>query len=600
MRFKSNTTGGYTVYAVTGTNTASFAIDYREADTKGLLGFAVERRDPTADEKYFMYGFKVFKDILPHPTKETKVSTFNHPVQSFVWDDFTCKTDRVYEYSFYPLKGKPKNIDRSASPVKIKIKTEALYSTEDEHDVFFNRGVASSQAYSREFNNVPPDKITDPDQRKRAFAWLGRDLPAALLKFIGQAKKGDTLLGCFYEFRFLEVAQAFKAALDRGVNVKIIFDAKVNGFTDKKGAVQKSFPREENLDMVKKAGLPASSIIKREANANNIHHNKFIVLQRKGETDPSAVWTGSTNISQGGIYGQTNVGHWVRNTETAKQYKKYWEVLSSDPGGQAGDTQSDKNKKNKVFKTNVVAIQDDLPGATLNDIPKGITTIFSPRSAINMLNNYAGMVDGATDLANVTLAFGVNAVFKNLLQNNNAQGAITFMLLEKEDKAKPKSKTPFTFLGAANNVYQAFGSYISDPLYDWVQVETSTRNLKLNSHVAYIHSKFLLMDPLSDDPVVVTGSANFSDASTKSNDENMIIVRGNRRVADIYFTEFNRLFNHYYFRAVFEKTKDQAAAKTEDSFYLQVDDSWTGKYKPGSLRAKRVLTYSKMKGFTKP
>lgn len=34
----------------------------------------------------------------------------------------------------------------------------------------------------------------------------------------------------------------------------------------------------------------------------------------------------------------------------------------------------------------------------------------------------------------------------------------------------------------------------------------------------------------------------------------MQFVRGNLRVADIYFTEFNRLFNHYYFRSVTEAT----------------------------------------------
>ena len=40
--------------------------------------------------------------------------------------------------------------------------------------------------------------------------------------------------------------------------------------------------------------------------------------------------------------------------------------------------------------------------------------------------------------------------------------------------------------------------------------------------MSYVHSKFLMMDPLGDDPIVVTGSANFSDASTNSNDENML------------------------------------------------------------------------------
>jgi hypothetical protein len=33
------------------------------------------------------------------------------------------------------------------------------------------------------------------------------------------------------------------------------------------------------------------------------------------------------------------------------------------------------------------------------------------------------------------------------------------------------------------------------------------------------------------------------DASTNDNDQNMLIIRGENRVADICFTEFNRRFN---------------------------------------------------------
>jgi phosphatidylserine/phosphatidylglycerophosphate/cardiolipin synthase-like enzyme len=73
---------------------------------------------------------------------------------------------------------------------------------------------------------------------------------------------------------------------------------------------------------------------------------------------------------------------------------------------------------------------------------------------------------------------------------------------------------------------------------------------------------------------VVTGSANFSKASTTENDENMIIVRGDRRVADIYLTEFNRLFNHYYFRGVTESLGARTPTQTEGSLFLTETDAW--------------------------
>ena len=65
-----------------------------------------------------------------------------------------------------------------------------------------------------------------------------------------------------------------------------------------------------------------------------------------------------------------------------------------------------------------------------------------------------------------------------------------------------------------------------------------------------MHTKYLLIDPLSKDPLICTGSANFSENSLTNNDENMILIRGSTRVADIYMTEFDRLFRHFYFRDV--------------------------------------------------
>ena len=121
MRAKSNETDGYIIYAVSGTNTISFAIDFRNANTNGLLGFAVERINKATGKKKPIKGYKVFRDIIQNPTPETVVSTFDHPVQSFVWDDFTCYDNTKYEYLFHPVKGTPLNLDRNYNPISITI-----------------------------------------------------------------------------------------------------------------------------------------------------------------------------------------------------------------------------------------------------------------------------------------------------------------------------------------------------------------------------------------------------------------------------------------------------------------------------------------------
>src|SRR5215207_8705148 len=96
---------------------------------------------------------------------------------------------------------------------------------------------------------------------------------AALLRFIRSAKPNDGLLCCFYEFRYAPVAEELKKAVDRGVDVRIIVDAKVNEYTDSKGNFHESFPREENLRTIAAAHLPGASIVRREARARAIQHN---------------------------------------------------------------------------------------------------------------------------------------------------------------------------------------------------------------------------------------------------------------------------------------------------------------------------------------
>lgn len=597
MRFVSTPAGGYRVFAVTGTNAVSFGIDFSAAQTAGLLGFAVEREDPAESERYYLYGEKVFQSIIPHPDGSIQVSTHDQPVQSFVWDDFTAKPGRKYNYWFHPLAGTPKNLDRSAPPIAISVTTED-HGSAFKHDVFFNRGVATSQAYAHEFQNQKPDAIADPAEKQRAFAWLSRGLEEALLQFIADVPAGDTLLGCFYEFAYDPVLEALKAAQARGVAVKLILDGKPNGYTDKQGTVHEAEPLTENKTAVTAAGIDNLVALWRVHNPDAIQHNKFMV-RMGGGTQPLDVWTGSTNVTESGIFGQVNVGHRVRDPALAARYAAYWNALLADPGSTKGDDRTTATAAAKKWRTAVEAL-GTVP-ADWSAIPAGTTPVFSPRTGGGVLAMYVKALAEAQSLACITLAFGIGQDFKTALAPHNAQSPVSFLLLESRDVARSNAKTPFVPLGARQNVYEAWGSYLKDPVYQWVR-ETNMRLLGIATHVAYIHSKFLLHDPLGADPIVITGSANFSADSTNDNDENMLLIRGDTRVADIYFTEFNRLFFHYYFRSIVEELGDgkpasgNAAADQSASLFLDETDGWLKKYAPGTLRAKRVGVFTAMAG----
>jgi hypothetical protein len=103
--------GGLQVLAVAGTNTVSFGIHADKTARSGLLGFAVERIDPPKDERYYAHGFKVFPSIVPQPDENTYVSTYVHPIQSPVWDDFTAEPAHQARWVIDP---EPNDADRLA------------------------------------------------------------------------------------------------------------------------------------------------------------------------------------------------------------------------------------------------------------------------------------------------------------------------------------------------------------------------------------------------------------------------------------------------------------------------------------------------------
>src|SRR5690348_11349256 len=163
---------GFSVHAIPGTYVVLLGINAEAPAAKGLLGFAIYRADHTENEAYWIKGFRTFEETDPNPTPGTLVSTQEHPVQSFLWGDYTAKAKHKYTYRVVPMFGSPKSL-RPGKPVDVPVSTEE----EDQgiHAVYFNRGVAGSQAYARKFHNRPPDEVPD----RKALIWLSRGLEEA-------------------------------------------------------------------------------------------------------------------------------------------------------------------------------------------------------------------------------------------------------------------------------------------------------------------------------------------------------------------------------------------------------------------------------------
>jgi len=528
----TKTNGGLKVYAVAGSYVVLLGFDLAEADCDGLLGFSIHRTDHTENEAYYLSGMKAFAETDPGTPPGSLYSTKDHPIQSFQWADYSAKPGHTYTYTITANKGTPAQLTPHAQTV-IDITTEDPQS--GDHDIYFNRGVAASQAYVRRFGDREPKDVPN----RKAFEWLSRGLYEALEDFIRSSVPGRHALRiAAYEFNYDIVLKLVKEVLDTGVDIQIVYDAR------------KDYPRIENREAIAAAGLGNISR-ERTQPKSYISHNKFIVKLDDGQ--PKSVWTGSTNFSEGGIYGHSNVAHVVEEEAVAEKFLEYWTTLSQDP-------------KSSLLKDNVESISP-LP---VGPPPEGTTALFSPRKNLDALDWYANLALNAKDGLFMTFAFGMNDIFKNVYENG--QAPFRLALLEKVTrpmKAGPerdKEERKIQLLrNMPENVF-AIGDFIRTNKIDgWVKEQLSN----LNSNVRYVHNKFMLIDPLTDDPIVVSGSANFSDASTRNNDENMVITRGNKRVADIYLGEFMRLYSHHAFRESLKWRDPDDPPKP-----LKTDDWW--------------------------
>jgi len=310
--------GGVTVQAVAGNHGVFLGLGLEPAVRQGCLGFAIHRTDYSENEQYWLSGFKTFRSVVPVPDPRQMYSSWDHPVQSFYWGDYSAKPAHEYEYRIVPRYGVAGNLtSRDAVEATVAVRTGDPET--GTHGIYFNRGVAASQAYARKFG-AKPDKLPAA-LRAQAMTWLSRGLDEGLLGFIGQAAApGTALRAAVFEFSEPGALAAFQAARDHGGDVRIVYHAK----NDDTG--------NGNEQAITDSGIDRAILTPRRN--PQLAHNKFIVYGTQaadGSLTPVSVWTGSTNLSTGGIFGHSNVGHVVRDPAVAGRYLGYWNELSADP-----------------------------------------------------------------------------------------------------------------------------------------------------------------------------------------------------------------------------------------------------------------------------
>jgi phosphatidylserine/phosphatidylglycerophosphate/cardiolipin synthase-like enzyme len=501
---RKKVSGDVTVRAISGTYVVFLAMDMEERSTQGLLGFSIQRTDLTENETIWLRGNKTFATIRKSTGVED-ASSREHPFQAFQWADYTAKPGYRYRYRVTPLYGAPGALEPRATTV-VPIETEPLEGTI--HNVHFNRGAIASQAFSRRFPGQTLEQAGQP-----AYDWLARDLLPALLAFIRKAKNSSFgLRAAIYELKLPIVLKAFREAHLAGANVKIIYHA----LSDETGNANEGAIDDAHI----------RSLCKPRRNAK-IMHNKFIVLTKSGQ--PISVWSGSTNLSVNALYGQLNVGLTIHDPAVAAQYLEYWEALKGDPDSDELKTWTESH--------------NPIPPA---DESVSITPVFSPHRGKGVFNWWIAQASARKPLF-MTFPFGIVKDFRPVY--DHADEILRFALLDKyvnggNANSRAAAIADIERIRGHKNVGMALGNRI---YVDWVD-GWRKENSPIGTYVNWVHTKFMLIDPLGRNPITLSGSANWSSDSADTNDENLNVIRGDQRVADIYFGEFMRVFAHHRFR----------------------------------------------------
>jgi phosphatidylserine/phosphatidylglycerophosphate/cardiolipin synthase-like enzyme len=555
MRMRKSA-GGLSAMAIAGTHVVllGWSMERDALRAARVLGFGIRRHRHADGEVIWLSGLKTFASVDALPDPGIPVSSFRHPFQTFQWADYSAAPGMTYTYRLVAMTGAPGALAEGPA-LELTVTTES--GSTGEHAVFFNRGAIASQEYARRFQNRDPEAVGQP-----ALDWLSRGLVEGLEAFIGGAGRGEALHGAFYEFEHPRIHAALRAARKRGAEIRILYDGRTQ--------------RADNESALEHSGI-LRQVAPRE-HPGQFAHNKFLVFSQRGR--PRQVWTGSTNLTLNGLFGHSNNAHVVREPTVAKAYRDYWDILAAD--------------ETRAPTATAVEALNALPDG---DFPPGTTAVFSPRRSLDALDRYAAMAAGAGRALFATFAFGMNERFVRAYDRRDP--VLRFALMEKKGNGATlaEQSAEIERIRKHPNVTISVGNFVRLNAFDrWLQ-ETDTA-IK-GAHVLYVHTKYMLVDPLGEDPLVVVGSANFSAASTDKNDENMLVIRGEPAVADIYLGEFMRLFTHYAFRESLgfrRRPADQAALPVrhlaETAGWIDGAGRGRGYFSPGTDRMLRRLYFS--------
>jgi hypothetical protein len=532
------------------------------------LGFSIERCRKNSDDEWGptevlrnRVGFSNEPDLAEDGTPQfvTKPSSV-WPFQRYDWTDHGANSGQTVKYRVVAVglhEGSPGEVELEpiadsgwTDPIRVNGKAGNV-------SAFFNRGAVMSQYVARlaRKNNWDAldikDHIAEFEEPIRRF--LAGELRVELLRILDEVIENPDLsfYAALYELADDELIHRLQLLRGRAHIVL------ANGST---GDV------DGNADA--RAALRSAHVDVRDrmlGNNKGLGHNKFGVVVRTLAKQAVKVWTGSTNWAATGLCTQLNNAIVFDDEDVAQSFFEQWQRLAAAQNGFPADlVQSNAQSPRNINNVDVwfTRVRNPQPSNTppAHDIETLIDLINSARSVIL----YVMFQPGPQPLGSILVRAQnePDIVVKGVVSTVGNFGE-QFSLLGIDRKSKEYQ----TALIQPEGIVTDFSA--------WVKEVTRVEFLTTEEHPgighAITHAKMIVIDPFSDDCKVITGSHNFSKSASEKNDENFVVIHGNRRLAEAYAVACLSTYEHYRWRAY---VKEKAAANQPMWDHLSDSPAW--------------------------
>jgi phosphatidylserine/phosphatidylglycerophosphate/cardiolipin synthase-like enzyme len=304
--------------------------------------------------------------------------------------------------------------------------------------------------------------------------YLNYTLDDTLIAYINRAN--HTLDIAIYQVSqtsgMADVVGAINAAYTRGVTVRLIYDGKDNAST--------------SIGQLN-AGIHISA--SPSGSSYNIMHNKFMIIDAAYPAD-ATVWTGSTNWTESMFHRSTNNAVIIQDQPLALAYKAEFEQM----WGSTTATPNAATAKFGPFKTPTTAHTFTIDGKT-------VQLYFSP-----------------SDQTNDQIVTAINSADKELFF-----GVYTFTEANDANAISAKYSTAGIKVKGIMDYFSTTGNFAA---YNTLNPVMGSDLKVYNQSGKVYHSKMMIVDPEypSLDPLVLTGSHNWSVTANTKNDENTLII----------------------------------------------------------------------------